>query len=114
MNVSVVIPSFNRGERIRPTLDALLHSDVRGIEPVEIVVIDDGSDVAPEAIISSYNPLGTLFSVCANPTEAPRQPVTRDSAVLQGRSYCSLTTMWFSLLICSSIISNFIAVIPGP
>jgi glycosyltransferase involved in cell wall biosynthesis len=56
MNVSVVIPSFNRGEKIRPTIEALLHADLAGIAPVEIIVVDDGSLTALEPIVTSYTP----------------------------------------------------------
>jgi glycosyltransferase involved in cell wall biosynthesis len=56
MNVSVVIPSFNRGEKIRPTIEALLRADLAGIAPVEIVVVDDGSLTALEPIVTSYTP----------------------------------------------------------
>ena len=54
MNVSVVIPSFNRGEQIRPTIEALLRADLAGIAPVEIVIVDDGSLTALEPIVTSY------------------------------------------------------------
>jgi glycosyltransferase involved in cell wall biosynthesis len=53
MYVSVVVPSFNRGEGIRPTLEALIHADREGIGPLEIVVVDDGSDTPIEPIVRS-------------------------------------------------------------
>src|SRR5262245_21406322 len=54
MHLSTVIPSFNRGKRIRPTLEALLHADREGIGALEIVVVDDGSDTPTEPLIRSY------------------------------------------------------------
>lgn len=40
MNTSVVIPVFNRGPLIGPTLDSVLHQT---LAPLEILVVDDGS-----------------------------------------------------------------------
>jgi glycosyltransferase involved in cell wall biosynthesis len=82
VNISVVIPSFNRGERIRPTLEALLRSDVQGIEPVEIVVIDDGSAVALEPIIGSYTPPHGIR------LEWRRQP-NRGASAARNAGFCS-------------------------
>src|SRR5215469_5243853 len=56
MNVSVVTPSFNRGEKIRPTIQSLLRGDLAGIAPVEIVIVDDGSLTALEPIVASFTP----------------------------------------------------------
>jgi glycosyltransferase involved in cell wall biosynthesis len=47
MNVSIIIPTYGRGERLGATLDALLASDTSGLDAVEIIVVDDGS---PEPI----------------------------------------------------------------
>src|SRR5215471_6628721 len=64
MNVSVVIPSFNRAEKIRPTIEALLRADIAGIEPVEILVVDDGSLTALEPIVTSYTPQARVQLRC--------------------------------------------------
>jgi glycosyltransferase involved in cell wall biosynthesis len=56
VSVSVVIPAFNRGEQIRPTLEALLRSDIVGISPLEIIVVDDGSQIPLDPIVNSYVP----------------------------------------------------------
>lgn len=42
--VSVVVPTYNRGSKLAATLERLLESDVSGLGPVEVVVVDDGSD----------------------------------------------------------------------
>ena len=49
VNVSVVIPTYGRGDRLGAILGALLASETRGLDAVEIIVVDDGSPepVAP-------------------------------------------------------------------
>jgi len=41
--ISVVIPTYDRGEALGPVLDRLLASDRGEVDEVEIVVVDDGS-----------------------------------------------------------------------
>ncbi len=53
MNVSVAIPTYNRGERLGPTLDALLASDTSGLDAVEIIVVDDGSPEPVAPVVES-------------------------------------------------------------
>src|SRR5438045_2731868 len=47
-DVSVVIPSYNRAHLIGETLDSVLAQDVPGME---ILVVDDGSTDATEAVV---------------------------------------------------------------
>ena len=49
MDVSVIIPTYNRSTQLTATLDSLLGCDTAGLEQVEIIVVDDGSPhpVAP-------------------------------------------------------------------
>ena len=54
MKVSVVVPTYNRGERIAPTISGLLASDITGLDLLEILVIDDGSSVSPAETVSSF------------------------------------------------------------
>jgi len=42
VNVSVVVPTYGRGDRLGATLGALLASDTRGPDAVEIIVVDGG------------------------------------------------------------------------
>ncbi len=53
MNVSVIIPTYNRGKRLGPTLDALLASDPSGLDAVEIIVVDDGSPDPIASVVES-------------------------------------------------------------
>jgi len=54
--VSVVVPTYNRGEALGPMLDRLLASDHQGLGEVEIVVVDDGSPVPAAPIVNARQP----------------------------------------------------------
>jgi glycosyltransferase involved in cell wall biosynthesis len=54
--VSVVVPTYNRGEALGPTLDRLLATDRLGLGEVEIVVVDDGSPVPADPIVNARQP----------------------------------------------------------
>lgn len=51
MEISVVIPTYNRIEQLSDVLDHLLKSEVEGFSNIEIIVVDDGSSVSPESMI---------------------------------------------------------------
>ncbi len=53
MHVTVVIPSYNRGPKLKATLERLLASDIAGIDGVEIIVVDDGSPSPLEPVVSA-------------------------------------------------------------
>ena len=57
--VSVVVPTYNRGEALGLVLDRLLASDCQGLHEVEIIVIDDGSpDPAAPLVNARQAPSG--------------------------------------------------------
>jgi glycosyltransferase involved in cell wall biosynthesis len=58
MRVSVVIPTYNRGDKLAVTVQALLANDPTGLDEVEIIVADDGSRIPAEE---------ALRSLCATP-----------------------------------------------
>ena len=53
MVVSIVIPTYGRGEKLGATLDALLVSDMSGLDAVEIIVVDDGSPELVAPVVES-------------------------------------------------------------
>jgi len=52
-SVSVVIPTYNRGDALGLVLDRLLLSDRNGLGEVEIVVVDDGSSIPAAPIVNT-------------------------------------------------------------
>lgn len=52
VDVSVVIPTYNRGSHLRPLLDALLKQDARGVT-YEVLVVDNNSRDNTAAVIEA-------------------------------------------------------------
>jgi glycosyltransferase involved in cell wall biosynthesis len=52
-DVAVVVPTFNRAELLRQTLDAILSQTHR---PAEVVVVDDGGGDHTEQVVTGYGP----------------------------------------------------------
>ena len=55
--VSIIIPSYNQGKFIRETIDSILAQDYR---PVEILVMDGGSNDGTLAVLESYGSIPEL------------------------------------------------------
>ena len=53
LQISVVVPHFNQGDQLRRCLESL-HSQTFDLGKVEIVVVDNGSDVLPSAICAEF------------------------------------------------------------
>lgn len=51
--VTVVIPTYNRTDRLSRVLDSVLMSDIKGLQSVEIIVVDDGSTVPVKPLVES-------------------------------------------------------------
>lgn len=51
MDVSVVIPTYNRDELLKRAIDSILEQTR---QPAEIIVVDDASDVDTQSILRSY------------------------------------------------------------
>jgi glycosyltransferase involved in cell wall biosynthesis len=62
--VTVVVPTFNRGHALRATLTALLASATEGLKRVEIIVIDDGSNVPAAALVNSLTTVAPFSLRC--------------------------------------------------
>jgi GT2 family glycosyltransferase len=64
MHVSVVIPTYNRGPRLAATLDAVLACDSKGLEEVEVLVVDDGSPTPAGPIVAARRTLAPFTLRC--------------------------------------------------
>jgi glycosyltransferase involved in cell wall biosynthesis len=58
--ISIVIPTYNRAERLSDVLDCLLNSDLDGIS-AEIVVVDDGSTEPARHVVEEKAPPPDVF-----------------------------------------------------
>ncbi len=53
MRVSIVIPTFNRGDKLAVTVQALLANDPAELDDIEIIVVDDGSRTPATTALNS-------------------------------------------------------------
>lgn len=51
--ISLVMPTFNRGENLKNIIDTILKCNVKEFAEVEILVVDDGSTVPAETFLST-------------------------------------------------------------
>ncbi len=52
MNFSVIMPNYNHGDRIAGALDSIL---AQSVQPMEIIVLDDGSDDNSMDVLEEYS-----------------------------------------------------------
>ena len=48
MNISVVIPTYNRVELLKRSIDSVINQTIK---PFEIIIVDDGSNDGTEAMV---------------------------------------------------------------
>lgn len=75
MQVSIVIPTYNRPAQLSNVIRHILASEVEGFDAIEIIVVDDGSSVPAGEIVESINPpepfrLKYIYQDNAGPAEA--------------------------------------------
>src|SRR5258705_13178726 len=68
-SVSVIIPTFNGGSGLAPTIDSLHQQTVR---PHEIIVVDDGSTDQTRAVAERARALGLVDMVICHGTRCGR------------------------------------------
>jgi len=84
-SVSVVIPTYNRGEALGPVLDRLFVSDCQGLSEVEIVVVDDGSPDPAARVVNSRNaPLGFTLKYLRQENAGPAAARNRGFTATHG------------------------------
>jgi dolichyl-phosphate beta-glucosyltransferase len=55
LSISIVIPAYNEAKRLPKTLDSILaYLAVKDFQPVEVLVVDDGSIDATAALVEGY------------------------------------------------------------
>ena len=73
VHLSVVIPSYNRGPAILQTVTRVLQSEARGLDSVEVLVVDDGSSTSVERVAPrpAYCSLRTSLKVLRQRNAGP-------------------------------------------
>ncbi|MEZ5424180.1 MAG: glycosyltransferase family 2 protein [Pyrinomonadaceae bacterium] len=75
MQISIVIPTYNRPDQLKSVLKHLLASDTEGFDNVEIIVVDDGSKESARHVVESFDVrppfnLAYVFQENTGPAEA--------------------------------------------
>jgi len=83
--LSIIIPSYNRAERLKSCLKAL-HSQTQSIDDFEVIVVVDGSTDETMATIAAYHPPYCLRAIWQ---ENSGQAVARNRGIAEARGrYC--------------------------
>ncbi len=75
MQISIVIPTYNRPEQLSDVLKHIFASDTEGFESVEVIVVDDGSKIPAREIVEAMSApepfrLKFVYQENAGPAEA--------------------------------------------
>ena len=90
MNISVVVPTYNRADLLPASLDAIL---AQTLPPNEIIVVDDGSRDLTGTVLERYKP-----SVCAIRIENSGELVARNTGLRAASgdlvAFCDSDDLW--------------------
>lgn len=84
---SIIIPTYNRGERLKICLDSLVNQTYRNFE---VIICDDGSNDNTKAVVESYNVKLNLIYLWEENWGGPAKPRNRGIAKAQGEWICFL------------------------
>src|SRR5262245_17762478 len=70
MDVSVVIPTYNRGAKLTLTIQSLLENDVAGVGDLEILVVDDGSTEPASPLVEAMRSRTSIDLRCIHQSNA--------------------------------------------
>jgi hypothetical protein len=90
MDVSVVIPSYNRADLLGFTLDAVL---AQTVAPREVIVVDDGSRDDTLSVVARYQPLVRVISI-ANSGSIVARNVGLRAAAGAVVAFCDSDDLW--------------------
>jgi hypothetical protein len=90
MDVSVVIPSYNRAELLGFTLDAVL---AQTVVPREVIVVDDGSRDDTLSVVARYQPLVRVIQI-ANSGSIVARNVGLQTARAAIVAFCDSDDLW--------------------
>ena len=82
-NFSVVIPTYNRPQRLKECLDSLVQLDYL-LDDVEVIIVDDGSDSPLEDIFEPYTKHGS-FRLIRQANAGPASARNAGAAAARGK-----------------------------
>src|SRR5947207_11109568 len=90
IQVSVVVPAYNRARSIRRTIDCILNQNRA---PSEIVVVNDGSTDDTQSIVRAYAPAVKLIDIeNVGPTGA--RSIGVQAAASEWLAFCDSDDLW--------------------
>ena len=90
MDVSVVIPSYNRADLLPFTLDAVL---AQTVPPREVIVVDDGSRDDTPAVVARYAPRVRVIGIANSGSIVARNTGLR-AATAPHVAFCDSDDLW--------------------
>jgi glycosyltransferase involved in cell wall biosynthesis len=90
MNISVVVPTYNRADLLPATLDAIL---TQTLPPREIIVVDDGSHDATMTVLEGYAPRVRAIQI-ANSGELVARNTGLRAASSDLVAFCDSDDLW--------------------
>jgi glycosyltransferase involved in cell wall biosynthesis len=90
VEVSVIVPTYNRAELIVPTLQSILGQSYK---PAQVIVVDDGSSDHTEAVVRGFGPAVTYLRV-ENGGQARARNIGIASAQGSWVAFCDSDDLW--------------------
>jgi len=90
INISVVVPTYNRADLIHKTLDAIVS---QSYSPEEVIVVDDGSQDNTEEVVRSFAPLVRYLRI-ENSGECRARNVGVSLARCEYIAFCDSDDLW--------------------
>jgi glycosyltransferase involved in cell wall biosynthesis len=90
VNISVIIPTFNRAHLIAETIESIIN---QSFKPREIIVIDDGSTDNTDRVIAKYRDVVQYYKI-ENSGVCTARNLGADKAGSEWLAFCDSDDLW--------------------